>query len=758
MAEYTLSKIKLPNSDICNIKDATGAGRIVPSGTSVSYNGSTYTVGSGCEVFNDYTNNKVAGNYTHSEGHGTFARGNYSHAEGEDTVATGNHSHAEGDTTEASGECSHAEGYATSATGGYAHTEGHSTTASGNYSHAEGYNTASSGNYSHAEGQGVSAASPNQHVQGKFNKVDSNGVYAFIIGNGTGTATNARSNAFAIDWDGKIYVNNAATGVDVSSLVDSDGAISAVYGKGTNITASSGNEVDLDSYKTVGVYNILTSGVNYIYHYPTREPEGALQSGDTLYIDPSLNNGGRLEVRTARDANKCAQIFYPDGLQERYVMFQRYYSYNATTQTEKWGPWKAVVSKDYIFGRNASAIEANDDLHSEKFTRPGVYISETSETTDTLDNCPVSGSGFRLVVTVIGRGTGPQNTTVNRIRHDLYKTTVGTEITSGNTDQVWTETYTATNVWTTWRISSAGMDTTPTANSVFGVESGGVYTAITNKPGVKVASGTTTTYSSTTYTAGSGCEIFNDYTNNKAAGNYSYANGYSSQALGNYSYAGGNQSVATGAGSYAFGESCVASGTNSHAEGTGCTAASDNQFVIGKNNAVDNSNQYAFIIGGGFDDGAPIKGEPTRGLVKTNIFAIDWTGKVYVAGASAIDLSALKTYDGVITAILGEPPTANRIIPTTSAHANLNDYNTPGVYVCRTSALSQYVENSPVSTLNDSGNSKGFRLEVIQLRDGNYIRQEIRTWAEPDTIYTRTRNGTSSWGSSAWYKFTGTAV
>ena len=89
------------------------------------------------------------------------------------------------------------------ATGNSSHAEGYSTTASASNSHAEGYNTTASGNYS--------------HVQGKYNVQDSNGKYAFIIGNGTDI--NNRSNAFAIDWEGKIYVGNSSTGVDVSDLL-----------------------------------------------------------------------------------------------------------------------------------------------------------------------------------------------------------------------------------------------------------------------------------------------------------------------------------------------------------------------------------------------------------------------------------------------------------------------------------------------------------------------------------------------------------
>lgn len=160
----------------------------ITTGKQYIIGGQTITAGDGAEAFNDFANNKAAGPYSHAEGLRTTASANQSHAEGNGTTASGHQSHAEGNGVTASGYCSH----------------------------AEGRNTIASGSQSHVEGIGTKASSDNQHVQGKFNVVDANGTYAFIIGNGT--ADNARYNAFAIDWNGLIYVNGAATGVDVSQL------------------------------------------------------------------------------------------------------------------------------------------------------------------------------------------------------------------------------------------------------------------------------------------------------------------------------------------------------------------------------------------------------------------------------------------------------------------------------------------------------------------------------------------------------------
>ena len=88
------------------------------------------------------------------------------------------------------------------ATGSYAHAEGYKTSATGSGSHAEGNVAVAYGQNSHAEGYYTYAAISEQHVQGRYNVKDTDGVYAMIIGNGTGDDT--RSNRFTVDWNGNI--------------------------------------------------------------------------------------------------------------------------------------------------------------------------------------------------------------------------------------------------------------------------------------------------------------------------------------------------------------------------------------------------------------------------------------------------------------------------------------------------------------------------------------------------------------------------
>ena len=157
------------------------------------------------------------GAYSFATGDGVRALGYASHAEGGNsqssqsgyntyTTAAGSRSHAEGEDVIAIGSRSHAEGYGTTTEGGYSHAEGYGCYAGGDASHAEGYQTEAYGDYSHAQNYLTIAGYDYQTVAGKWNSNQSD--TAFEIGNGTGVA--ARSNAFTVDWSGRIKCGNYA--------------------------------------------------------------------------------------------------------------------------------------------------------------------------------------------------------------------------------------------------------------------------------------------------------------------------------------------------------------------------------------------------------------------------------------------------------------------------------------------------------------------------------------------------------------------
>lgn len=161
-------------------------------------------------AFGDYSvslnsASQATGKRATAQGSCTVALGAYSHAEGNDTISAGPASHAEGITTSALGEYSHVEGSGSTASGHAAHAENHYTKAEGQGSHTEGGGSEAYGEYSHAGGYYTIAGSNYQTAIGKFNIRDNNNDYAFIIGNGDDN--DSRSNAFTVDWDGKISAN-----------------------------------------------------------------------------------------------------------------------------------------------------------------------------------------------------------------------------------------------------------------------------------------------------------------------------------------------------------------------------------------------------------------------------------------------------------------------------------------------------------------------------------------------------------------------
>lgn len=156
-------------------------------------------------------NAQATGGKAVAEGSNTKATGNSAHAMGETTTASGAQSFAGGigdygGKVEASGQASFAFGKAVDDYG--------RITAGGNGAMAVGKAESSmfaNGEGSQAFGVDTQTQTSGQMVIGKYNILDTNGDYAFIVGNGTGS--DSRSNAFAIDWNGNLVLFNAGTPV-----------------------------------------------------------------------------------------------------------------------------------------------------------------------------------------------------------------------------------------------------------------------------------------------------------------------------------------------------------------------------------------------------------------------------------------------------------------------------------------------------------------------------------------------------------------
>ena len=181
----------------------------------------TYLMPKDLEILNSISVNGIGdiGTGSAAIGYKNTASNDFTFAMGIQTTASAPGAHAEGGLTVANASYSHAEGFKSASTGEYSHVEGIVCESSGQGSHAEGYYTVASGQRSHSEGCFTEAASQYQHVQGKYNVVDSNGVYAHIVGNGTGK--NNRHNAHTLDWQGNAWFAGEVQGTNLPYTISS---------------------------------------------------------------------------------------------------------------------------------------------------------------------------------------------------------------------------------------------------------------------------------------------------------------------------------------------------------------------------------------------------------------------------------------------------------------------------------------------------------------------------------------------------------
>lgn len=129
-------------------------------------------------------------------------------------------------------------------------------------------------------------------------------------------------------------------------------------------------------------------------------------------------------------------------------------------------------------------------------------------------------------------------------------------------------------------------------------------------------------------------EIFNDYTNNTANGNYAHAEGYSTHANAPRAHTEGHTTSATA--------------NQAHAEGYGTKASSQNQHAQGRFNVEDSNNTYADIVGWGAND-SNRKNISALGIDGT----LHLKGDVYVGcdddstnGSKLLTLADLPLYNG----------------------------------------------------------------------------------------------------------------
>lgn len=324
---YIIGKVN-GNDTIFAKFTADGATMQAENGTLIAHLG--YGLGTGKSgtasapyyTFGTRKSGGTIGNYSTAEGQDATASGYCSHAEGEMTTA-GRSAHAEGYNTTASGLSSHAEGERTTASGQLSHAEGQNTTASELASHAEGNFTTASGSYAHAQGNYTIAQKRSQTAIGEYNIADTyayaqRGRYAFIIGNGT--ADDARSNAFTVNWNGNVVASGSVTDgtgnvlsakANTSSLatVATTGAYSDLSGTPNLATvATTGAYSDLSGTPTLATV-ASTGSYNDLSNKPTNVSDFTNDAGYlTTETDPTVPSWAKASSKPSYTAGEISGL------------------------------------------------------------------------------------------------------------------------------------------------------------------------------------------------------------------------------------------------------------------------------------------------------------------------------------------------------------------------------------------------------------------------------------------------------------------
>ncbi len=177
----------------------------------------------------------------------------------ENTSATGSHAVAMGKSTTASGGFSTAMGGDSTASGDYSVAMGRNTTASGEISTTMGRETTASDYASFVIGQYNSSGSSVTNNATSFNTANT----AFVIGNGT--ASNAKSDAFKVMFNGDATVSNDLT-VSGDVVISSDARLkSNIVSLGSTLPKLL--QIDGKSYEMKGKQKIgvLAQEINEVF-------------------------------------------------------------------------------------------------------------------------------------------------------------------------------------------------------------------------------------------------------------------------------------------------------------------------------------------------------------------------------------------------------------------------------------------------------------------------------------------------------------
>lgn len=335
---YVATHVVVDTEGLWLIPDSGGNKVLIATGAGSSYTtAGTYIIGkvSGVDtVFAKFTTNGATMNATNNTQIAHLGYGAGTAQSGTDTApyytlgsrisgsTVGNYSIAEGWNTTASGYCAHAEGGPSGspndgpvASGESSHAEGSGTLSSGRMAHAEGRYTESNGNGSHAQNEGTIANGDAQTALGKYNVADTTS--AVIIGNGT--ASNARSNALTIDWNGDVNLTGQAktsfkSSIAMGSYGSSQTTVPNLVGE-VRFSSGCAGSVNIGTAYTANNVTIATGWYNFMYMPHRSGGVNGSASGDNcnygnLFLFGMNNTNGRFIVRVSSGSiTEVAQIY-----------------------------------------------------------------------------------------------------------------------------------------------------------------------------------------------------------------------------------------------------------------------------------------------------------------------------------------------------------------------------------------------------------------------------------------------------------------
>ena len=501
----------------------------------------TYLMPKDLEILNSISVNRIGdiGTGSAAIGYKNTASNDFTFAMGIQTTASAPGAHAEGGLTVANASYSHAEGFKSASTGEYSHVEGIVCESSGQGSHAEGYYTVASGQRSHSEGYFTEAASQYQHVQGKYNVVDSNGVYAHIVGNGTGK--NNRHNAHTLDWQGNAWFAGEVQGTNLPYTISSKVL--------ATIPAS---DIKIDGEIAVNNISINKDRRYYIEFLGSKKLCSLLINGEIGdFIICSIGNYS-IEIHN----NSFNISIYIDKI-------------NTSDTTDTF--------TDLIIYEEEVKYLDNKYLETDLTLQNSISLGRIGDigTGSSAIGYDVEASGD------YSHAEGSTTTASGMSSHAEGSTTTA----SGMSSHTEGDSTTASG-----KYAHAEGDTT-TASGDYGSHAEGSNT-IARGVGSHAEGNCTTASAYYSHAEGD---------STTASGENSHAEGKYTTASGTSSHAEGDSTTASEYCSHAEGNCTTASGENSHAEGASTIASSQNQHVQGKYNIEDTNNKYAHIVGNGED-------------------------------------------------------------------------------------------------------------------------------------------------------------